>query len=368
MPAMSETQPSYGVVLFIFAWRLFMFTIASLLWLMLLRPFAHFRSDVPFPFNIPLHLSHHLNRLLKRKAKVPVSVNYHLTRRCNKACGFCFHTATTSHIEDLDKQKAALHLLAKAGMRKINFAGGEPFLYPKPLGAMVDFCKHELHLESVSIVTNGSLVKESFLREHGTNLDILAVSCDSFDEQTNIAIGRGTGDQVQKLYQIAEWCRQYGVMFKLNTVVNKLNVAEDMNAQIAVLRPFRWKAFQVLIVQGENDSEETLRNGHKFTISDAQFDAFCDRHRAQECLVPEPNRLMAKSYLILDEYLRFLDRTGKQPSQPILEVGVEKALESVFWDEDAFVERGGLYEWAKPEDEAGEKGGCGGAGGADLDW
>jgi radical S-adenosyl methionine domain-containing protein 2 len=47
---------------------------------------------------------------------------------------------------------------------------------------------------------------------------------------------------------------------------------------------------------------------------------------------------------------------------------VEKALESVFWDEDAFVERGGLYEWAKPEDESGEKGGCGGAGGEDLDW
>jgi radical S-adenosyl methionine domain-containing protein 2 len=51
-----------------------------------------------------------------------------------------------------------------------------------------------------------------------------------------------------------------------------------------------------------------------------------------------------------------------------LEVGVEKALESVFWDEDAFVERGGLFEWTKPEDDAGEKGGCGGAGGADLDW
>ncbi|KAK4034022.1 hypothetical protein C8A01DRAFT_49488 [Parachaetomium inaequale] len=295
---------------------------------------------------------------------VPVSVNYHFTRRCNKACGFCFHTATTSHIEDLPRQKAALRLLAEAGMRKINFAGGEPFLYPKVLGAMIDYCKTDLHLESVSIVTNGSLVKESFLRQHAGKLDILAVSCDSFDEPTNIAIGRGSGDQVQKLYQIAEWCRQYGVAFKLNTVVNKLNVGEDMNAHMAALRPFRWKCFQVLIVRGENDSETgTLRNGHKFTISDEEFDAFCERHRGQACLVPEPNRLMAKSYLILDEYLRFLDRTGKQPSRPILEVGVESALESVYWDEDAFVERGGLYEWTKPE---GGQDGCGG--GEKLDW
>ena len=26
------------------------------------------------------------------KGKVPVSVNYHFTRQCNKTCGFCFHT------------------------------------------------------------------------------------------------------------------------------------------------------------------------------------------------------------------------------------------------------------------------------------
>ncbi|KAK3306518.1 uncharacterized protein B0T15DRAFT_369882, partial [Chaetomium strumarium] len=295
--------------------------------------------------------------------KIPVSVNYHFTRRCNKTCGFCFHTATTSHIEDLPRQKAALRLLAQAGMRKINFAGGEPFLYAKPLGAMIDFCKRELRLESVSVVTNGSLVREAFLRQHAGQLDILAVSCDSFNEQTNIAIGRGSGDQVRKLYQIAEWCRRYGVMFKLNTVVNKLNVAEDMNAHIAALKPFRWKCFQVLIVQGENDSEATLRNGHKFTISDDEFDEFCERHKGQACLVPEPNRLMARSYLILDEYLRFLDRTGKQPSRPILEVGVQRALESVYWDEDAFVERGGLYEWSRQEGAGG--GGC--AEGKELD-
>lgn len=324
-----------------------------------LYPHTNFRIRLPFRFNNTLRLF-----LLRRSTTVPISVNYHFTRRCNKSCGFCFHTATTSHIEDLPRQKQALRLLAEAGMRKINFAGGEPFLYPKSLGAMVDFCKRELGLESVSIVTNGSLVKESFLRQHADTLDILAVSCDSFGEQTNIAIGRGSGDQVRKLYQIAEWCRAYGVLFKLNTVVNKLNAGEDMNAHITALRPFRWKCFQVLIVRGENDSEETLRNGHKFTISDGEFDAFCERHAAQQCLVPEPNRLMAKSYLILDEYLRFLDRTGKQPSRPILEVGVASALQSVYWDEDAFVERGGLYEWTKPE---GEKGGCGGAR-EKIDW
>ena len=59
------------------------------------------------------------------------------------------------------------------------------------------------------------------------------------------------------------------------------------------------------------------------------------------------NHLMAKSYLILDKHLRFLDRTGKEPSKPITEVGVQKALDSVSWDEAGSVTCGGLYAWNK---------------------
>ncbi|KAK0626073.1 hypothetical protein B0T14DRAFT_543083 [Immersiella caudata] len=287
-----------------------------------------------------------------RRNQIPISINYHFTRRCNYTCGFCFHTASTSHMETPSRAKDALRLLAQAGMKKLNFAGGEPFLYPKFLGELIDFCKQDLHLESVSVVTNGSLIKESFLRKHGKNLDILAVSCDSFNEATNVRIGRGTGDQVKKLYQIAEWCAKYGILFKVNTVVNRLNHTEDMNVHLSELKPFRWKCFQVLIVEGENDTKQTLRNGHDFIISDEEFAQFC-----------EAQGLMAKSYLILDEYLRFLDRTGKQPSGSVLEVGVKKALESVFWDEDAFLERGGLYDWVKPESKA-----CGGEGRESLAW
>src|SRR5256885_6736905 len=168
-------------------------------------------------------------RSASRSSKCPISVNYHFTRQCNKSCGFCFHTATTSHKEQTPQAKRGLRLLKEAGMRKINFAGGEPFLHPRFLGSLIDYCKDELKLESVSIVTNGSLVTEKFLLEHGKNIDILAVSCDSFHEETNIRIGRGSGNQVQKLYQIASWCRQSGIKFKLNTVVCRLNFEGDMN-------------------------------------------------------------------------------------------------------------------------------------------
>lgn len=41
----------------------------------------------------------------------------------------------------LEDALKGIRMLKDAGMRKINFAGGEPFLYPKMLGKMVDFCK-----------------------------------------------------------------------------------------------------------------------------------------------------------------------------------------------------------------------------------
>lgn len=252
-------------------------------------------------------------------------------------------------MEQPDQAKKGLLLLKQAGMRKINFAGGEPFLYIKFLGEMIDFCKKDLRLESVSIVTNGSLVKENFLKKHGSNIDILAVSCDSFNEATNIKIGRGSGDNVSQLYKLQSWCEKYGIKFKINTVVCRLNYMEDMNEHIDVLQPFRWKCFQVLIVAGENDTNNTLRNGQKFIITDEENNSFCRRHDNQACLVPEPNHLMAKSYLILDEYMRFLDREGRDPSKSILEVGVQQALGAVFWDKKAFKDRGGIYDWSREQ-------------------
>ncbi|KAM3067004.1 hypothetical protein ACMFMG_011786 [Clarireedia jacksonii] len=208
----------------------------------------------------------------KPVSPVPISVNYHFTRKCNYECGFCFHTAKTSYILSAEEAKRGLSLLKKAGMKKLNFAGGEPMMYPKFVGELAKYCKTELGLESVSIVTNGSLY----------------------------------------------------------------NFEEDMRAAIEAIAPFRWKCLQVLVVKGENDSDTTLRDTTHFVISDDQFQQFCDKHSIIDGFVAEPNNGMKDSYLILDEYMRFLDK-GNNPSASILEVGVEKALQSVYWDEKSFL-------------------------------
>ena len=290
----------------------------------------------------------------KSVSTVPISVNYHLTRKCNYECGFCFHTAKTSYILPLEEAKRGLSLLKQAGMKKLNFAGGEPMIYPRFVGELARYCKTELGLESISIVTNGSLVKPQFLDTYGRFIDIIAVSCDSFDEATNVKIGRGRGCHLQKFRKLRISCQEYGIKFKVNTVVNKYNFKEDMRAAIEEIAPFRWKCFQVLVVKGENDTDTTLRSATQFVISDDQFQQFCNKHLTIDGFVAEPNNVMKDSYLILDEYMRFLDK-GNDPSASILEVGVEKALQSVFWDEENFVRRGGIYDWIKATHEDSNK-------------
>lgn len=46
---------------------------------------------------------------------IPKSVNYHFTRVCNYSCGFCFHTAKTSYMLNLEDVKVGLQMLRNAG-------------------------------------------------------------------------------------------------------------------------------------------------------------------------------------------------------------------------------------------------------------
>lgn len=295
----------------------------------------------------------------KKINKNLISVNFHFTRKCNYECGFCFHTAKTSHLTELEEAKRGLRMVKEVGMKKINFSGGEPFLYPKYLGELIKFCKLTLELESTSIVSNGSQIKESWFQKYAKYLDILAISVDSFNEETNIKIGRGRGRHLEKLSDIRDWCEKYNVKFKLNSVIGIYNWQENMVEEIENLNPFRWKVFQCLLVDTENAGKQAIRKASEFIISDEQFEDFCSRHRHLASFVPEPNVLMKESYIILDEYMRFLNKGDVyKESKSILEVGVLEAMEQIDFDEQSFTARGGIYDWTKT-DHLNVNGNCG---------
>ena len=57
------------------------------------------------------------------EANIPLSVNYHFTRKCNYECKFCFHQAKTSYHLPIEEAKRGIVMLVEAGMKKINFSG-----------------------------------------------------------------------------------------------------------------------------------------------------------------------------------------------------------------------------------------------------
>jgi radical S-adenosyl methionine domain-containing protein 2 len=223
-------------------------------------------------------------------------------------------------------------------------------LYPKFLGELVVYCKKDLKLESVSIISNGSLIKENWMNKYSPYLDILGISCDSFVEETNIKIGRGKGKHIENIFAVRQLCYKYNIKFKLNTVVCRYNIQEDMNECIARLDPFRWKCFQVLIVKTENDGkDDSKRNARDFQITDDEYEMFIKRHEDQKSLIKESNSIMKSSYLILDEYMRFLDKGDEDEyiiSESILDVDVDKALSQINWDIESFEQRQGEYDWS----------------------
>jgi len=137
-------------------------------------------------------------------------------------------------------------------------------------------------------------------------------------------------------------------------------------------RNHAFQVFQVLLLDGENTGREngSLRDARNLVISDEQFEAFLERHKGQRCLVPEDNKTMKDSYLNLDEemrrvmytrlscqhvmtkggeYRRFLNCQdgGKKPGRSLLKVGVQAALEDAGFDNQTFVDRGGIFEWSR---------------------
>ena len=273
----------------------------------------------------------------------PVSVNFHLFKPCNLRCRFCFATfpGVRGRLPTPDARRL-IDLLGASGTEKITFVGGEPTLHPD-IGELLAHA-HGRGLVTC-LVTNGARLDRLLDRQPET-IDWVGLSVDSADEQTQAALGRGTGGHVADSLRLADRCRDLGMRLKLNSVVTALNADEDMSAFVRRFAPERWKVFQVLALGGQNDgSVEDL------LISDRQFAAFVTRHAEldREGLAPivEDNDAMRGSYVMVDPLGRFIgNSTGRHVySAPILEVGVGRALAQVDWSRDKFEQRGGSYDW-----------------------
>ncbi len=206
---------------------------------------------------------------------------------------------------------------------RFNFVGGEPALL-KDLPVLVEYCR--LLGARVSFVSNGLMLRRFDAEWISRNIDIIGLSVDSVSDETNIRIGRATRtgrpfdflDLVDRVREIRDLRR---ILLKVNTVVSRANVGEDLSSALRMMTPDKWKIFRMLPVYGSADA-----------VTSVEFQDFVQRHAEfSDILVSEDNHEMANSYLMIDPVGRFFwtnesATNGYQYSRRIPDIGAQEAL------------------------------------------
>lgn len=287
-------------------------------------------------------------------SQIPLAVNWHFWPWCNYGCKFCFaRFEDIPRADRLPKELAITvpEMIAEAGADKITFVGGEPTLCPF-LGDLLQAAK-DVGL-TTCIVSNASGLTEQFLDKWGHLIDWIGLSIDASNDEIHAKIGRGMrGDLARQRSHHLElaktvWasCKARGIRMKLNTVVCKANLEDDMSALVMELKPERWKIFEVLPVEGQNDGDVD-----DMLLAEGEFSSWVERHRwvGNEGIqfVPENNELMRGSYAMMDALGRFYTNVdgGHSYGPSILDVGVLQAWEQNRFIEERFHKRGGIYAW-----------------------
>lgn len=275
------------------------------------------------------------------------TASFHIVKPCNMSCKFCYATFEDMHLtKQLPKEDAfkILDKLKEAGLQKITFAGGEPLLY-KWIYEVIEYSK-QIGL-TTSIITNGSLLTNELIEKFKGKLDWIGISVDSLNETTNKLIGRTYKNKVNYL-DLCLKIKDAGFRLKINTVVNAFNWYADLNDFIDDVKPDRWKVFQALRVEGQNEKQFD-----EIKVTDEQYHSFINQHKLNEdmskrkCLVAEGNEAMTGSYLLIDPQGRLFENSkGKHTySEPLQNADLEKCLSEIDLDREMFIKRGGIYEW-----------------------
>lgn len=267
------------------------------------------------------------------------TVSFHIMKPCNMKCKFCYATFQDFKVQkqlSVDEICGILDRLHFAGVQKVTFAGGEPMLY-KDLDKVI---KHANYIGlTTSIITNGSLLTELWLKDMKPYLDWIGLSVDSVNRTTNELIGRFSKNEAISYMTLVNLINNLGFKLKINTVVNKFNQDEIINHFIEWAKPSRWKVFDTLRVEGQNDKQFD-------EIKSTDFEGFIKRNQ-HPSMVVETNDLMTGSYLLIDPLGRMFENTSGTHtySDSLINHSIEHCLNQINLKRDKFLERGGIYEW-----------------------
>ncbi len=168
----------------------------------------------------------------------------------------------------------------------------------------------------------------------------IGLSIDSGVEEINKQLGRGSGNHAALTRKNVQLIKERGIKLKINTVVTALNWNEDMNWVMEELGAERWKVFQMLPIEGENDDAWDL------LIEKEKFEHFILTHHINNPIF-ENNELMTGSYVMIDPEGRLFHNNGGIMNH--LGDNVLNDFDKQFYEYEfdilKFNERGGIYRW-----------------------
>lgn len=248
-------------------------------------------------------------------------INLHILEACNFRCRQCFSKFGTEKLLPVEDWKKIIdNCIAGADVTEFNIAGGEPMLYPG-LTELVKYIRSKG--VKASLITNGSLMDEEWIKNYSGLYETIGFSVDSLDDETNRKIGRcDRSGKTMPSGRIVELCgliRKYapGCRIKINTVVSALNKDEAMSDFIDEIAADRWKILRMKPFQYGSFSNLDIQ------VSDEEFEEFVERNReknrekdkedgkeagvetARREVVVEPD--MRASYVLIDSNGCLLD-------------------------------------------------------------
>lgn len=147
-----------------------------------------------------------------------------VTDRCNLRCVYCMPeegTECLSHGDILSFEEIVrvCNILAKQGISKVKITGGEP-LVRKDIDLLIKKIKDIDGITSVTITTNGVLLKEKYTKLVAAGVDAITVSLDSANPEEFIKITRR--DYLSQVLDGINTVQKDGrIPLKINSVILK---------------------------------------------------------------------------------------------------------------------------------------------------
>lgn len=248
-------------------------------------------------------------------------INLHFTDFCNYNCKHCFVKKDNYELS-FEQLKIIIDKIDKYFKKnniagRINLAGGEP-LMSRNIDRIIEYI-YSKNIK-ISIITNGYYLDERFIQKHKEKIEMIGISVDSLNHETNIKIGRcfktNTISKEQLIY-ISKLIKDANIKLKINTCISKININENFNDFINEIKPDRFKILQMLC------SSTDVKNS-KNEVSDEEINIFLSKINYEYIYESKDN--LKNSYLIIDSLGNISTNNSHSSNISIFDYELENAI------------------------------------------